>query len=56
MARLLGLLAAALVLLFMAAALVGQMRERAVYEQLAGRNTRFDVIEHRSVPAGKSRL
>jgi hypothetical protein len=53
MARLAGLVAAALVLLTIAAAIVGHWRERALYEQLAHHNQRgasdSEVIEHRSI-------
>ena len=50
MVRLVALGAAALALLFIAAAIVGHGRERAVYNQLAEHNQHSsDLIEHRSV-------
>jgi len=51
MVRLVAFGAAALALLFIAAAIVGHWRERAVYKQLAEHNQHSsDLIEHR--PAG----
>jgi hypothetical protein len=50
MVRLVALGAAALALLFIAAAIVGHGRERAVYNQLAEHNQQSsDLIEHRSI-------
>ena len=50
MVRLVALGAAALALLFIAAAIVGHGRERAVYNQLAEHNQHSsDLIEHRSI-------
>jgi hypothetical protein len=52
MVRLVALGAAALALLFIAAAIVGHWRERAVYNQLAEHNQNSSaLIEHRSAGA-----
>jgi len=48
MARIVGLVAAGLLLVLVAAAIVGHWRERAVYNQLAGYNEPTDLVEHRS--------
>ena len=50
MVRLVAFGAAALALLFIAAAIVGHWRERAVYKQLA-EHISSDLIEHRSAGA-----
>ena len=52
MVRLVAFGAAALALLFIAAAIVGHWGERAVYKQLAEHNQHSsDLIEHRSAGA-----
>jgi hypothetical protein len=47
-----GLFAAAIGLVFLAAAIVGQSQERVVYDQIAAENQRIQgeyLVEHRSV-------